>query len=108
MDHITTAILKGACSRTFPNVDCQKVEEAIAVTLKHAPHRRSTNQAIHTVAAQLSARRNKGISNVLIPDDLVEDEEEEEEEGEDEVEDEDEEEEEEEEGEESIQALTHK
>ncbi|CAL8382698.1 unnamed protein product [Gadus morhua 'NCC'] len=59
-----------ACSRTFPNVDCQKVEEAIAVTLKHAPHRRSTNQ-------------------VLIPDDLVEDEEEEE-------------------GEESIQALTHK
>ncbi|CAL8332219.1 unnamed protein product [Arctogadus glacialis] len=59
-----------ACSRTFPNVDCQKVEEAIAVTLKHAPHRRSTNQ-------------------VLIPDDLVEDEEEEEEEeeeGEDEVE----------------------
>ncbi|CAL8265023.1 unnamed protein product [Gadus morhua 'NCC'] len=58
-----------ARSRTFPNVDCQKVEEAIAVTLKHSPHRRSTNQ-------------------VLIPDDLVEDEEEEEEEeeGEDEVE----------------------
>ncbi|CAL8361284.1 unnamed protein product [Arctogadus glacialis] len=54
-----------ACSRTFPNVDCQKVEEAIAVTLKHAPHRRSTNQ-------------------VLIPDDLVEDEDEEEEEEEEE------------------------
>ncbi|XP_076857404.1 uncharacterized protein LOC143511712 [Brachyhypopomus gauderio] len=37
-----------ACNKCYPEAKCQEIEDMIAVTLKHAPHRgRTNNQASH-------------------------------------------------------------
>ncbi|XP_062336309.1 uncharacterized protein LOC134035324 [Osmerus eperlanus] len=58
-----------ACSRSFPSVDCQKVEEAIAVTLKHAPQRRSTNQVYtHIIYTYPYIRRYMDVPGTFVCD----------------------------------------
>lgn len=42
-------LCKGSCNKLYPQQNCQSVEDMIAVTLKHAPHRRKTHYPVNSV-----------------------------------------------------------